>query len=174
MGCCRCSRDPILESNSISNHDKLVQENKNLRKKIKDLENSGSFWDNENYYLEYQNEKQKNRKLEKENKQLKEDLEIQTNFQEIDKSIPFNSYKKIGQSSESSAARKQIKIKFNNQSYTIYVKEKDTISKVCDRFCLLNKDFEIEGICYYQGKRCKASDTIEKLDILDESELELE
>ena len=48
------------------------------------------------------------------------------------------------------------------------------MSKVCDRFCLLNKNLEIEGIFHYQGKRCKASDTIENLNIPDESELELE
>ena len=153
---------------------KLVQENKELRKEIEDLQSNGSFWQGKDYYLDYQTEKLRNEKLEKENKQLKEDLDISKNFQDIDNTITINSSNKLDKSSESSTAKKRIKIKFNNKSYIIYVKEKDTMSKVCDRFCLSNKNLEIQGIFHFQGKRCKASDTIANLDIPDESELELE
>ena len=177
MDCCNCCCIPfftLTEKKTNKSYDSLIQENEELKREIEDLQSNGSFWNGNDYYLDYQTEKLRNKKLEKENKQLKEELEISKNFQDVDNIITINSSTKFEQSSESSTAKKRIKIKFNNKRYIIYVKEKDTMSKVCDRFCLLNKNLEIQGIFHYKGKKCKASDTIVNLNISDESELELE
>ena len=117
MDCCNCCCIPFFTltgKKTNRSYDSLIQENEELKREIEDLQSNGSFWNGNDYYLDYQTEKLRNKKLEKENKQLKEELEISKNFQDIDNTITINSSTKFEKSSESSTAKKELKLKLNS------------------------------------------------------------
>ena len=119
-----------------------------------------------------------NNELLKENQELKKKLDDYEKKKIDEKEIDIEKnmdQRSIGSGTSHSTLgyQKNIRIKYEGNEYNLNVKNKDSLSKVLDRFKNKIENCNYEGICRYKGNQCKLSKTIEELNIQEGEIIEL-